>query len=70
MKRTFTKYPNQYIKSNTDAESISKIIAEVKSQIKQNSEHFINDDGEDSFAIYEDDAIQILTDALNKLKRG
>ena len=59
----------RYIKSNTNAEFIAKIIAEVKSQIKRNSEHFINDDGEDSFAIYEDDAIQIFTDALNKLKR-
>jgi hypothetical protein len=55
--------------STTDVESIAKITAEVKSQIKRHSEHFINDDGEDSFAIYEDDAIQIFTDALNKLKR-
>lgn len=62
----------RYVETNTsttDVEPIAKIIAEVKSQIKRKSEHFINDDGEDSFAIYEDDAIQIFTEALNKLKR-
>ncbi|MDT3387635.1 MAG: hypothetical protein LIR46_07755 [Bacteroidota bacterium] len=35
-------------------------IDKIKAEIKHNSEHFINDDGEDSLAIYEDDVIEIL----------
>lgn len=50
-----------------DAEYINSLINKATSQIRRNSEHFINDEGEDSFAIYEDDAIQIITSILRQL---
>ena len=32
----------------------------IRSEIKHHSEHFINDNGEDCFAIYEDDVLAII----------
>lgn len=68
-KRTFTKYPTKVIASKND-NPIDSAIAEAKSQLKDASEHFVNDNGEDCFAIYEDDAIKIVTDILKGLRKG
>jgi len=68
MKRTFTKYPTKVVASTADSKSIDSAISKAKAQLRDNSEHFINDDGDDCFAIYEDDAIKIITDILNGLK--
>ena len=35
-------------------------IKKIKEEIRHNSEHFINDDGEDCLALYEDDVIEII----------
>lgn len=75
MKRKSTKYPQSYVEAYyvpqsyfTDDNPIDSAIAKAKEQIRDSSEHFINDDGDDCFAIYEDDAIKIITDILNGLK--
>ena len=39
-------------------------LEKIKAEIRHNSEHFINDDGEDCLALYEDDVIEI----INKYK--
>lgn len=35
-------------------------IDKIKAEIKHRSEHFINDDGEDCLALYEDDVFEII----------
>lgn len=41
-------------------EEIDAVFDEIQYELKHNSEHFINDDGDDCFAIYEDDAVEIV----------
>ena len=86
MKCSFTKYPNNYVKANSDKSGkqseldqsfnvkfdsgyVDSAIAMAKSQLRDASEHFINDDGDDCFAIYEDDAIKVVTAILESLKK-
>ena len=68
MKRTFTKYPTKVVASTTDSKSIDSAIAMARSQLRDASEHFVDEYGDDCFAIYEDDAIKIVTYILNGLK--
>ena len=68
MARKFTKYPAKVVASTADSKSIDSAIAMAKSQLRDASEHFVDEYGEDCFAIYEDDAIKIVTDILNSLK--
>lgn len=36
------------------------ILDKIRTEIRHHSEHFINDDGEDCLALYEDDVIEIV----------
>lgn len=45
-------------------------IEKIKAEIKHRSEHFINDDGEDCIALYEDDVIEILTEYIKREEKG
>lgn len=36
------------------------ILDKIRAEIKYHSEHFINDDGDDCFAVYEDDVLNII----------
>lgn len=45
-------------------------IEKIKAEIKHRSEHFINDDGEDCLALYEDDVIEILTEYIKREEKG
>ena len=44
------------------------ILDKLRAEIKYHSEHFINDDGEDCLALYEDDVVEILDKILDKYK--
>lgn len=68
MKNSGTKYPSSYVKANS-ASAVDSAIAMAKSQLRDASEHFVNDEGDDCFAIYEDDAIKIVTDILESLRK-
>lgn len=37
-----------------------EVLDKIRAEIKHHSEHFINDDGDDCLAVYEDDVLEII----------
>lgn len=51
-------YQHGYAAGRSDGDS--GVLDKIREEMKHHSEHFIDDNGEDCFAIYEDDVLAII----------
>lgn len=66
----YAKHDEEIIKETVESiwgkPPYNDVLDKIRAEIKHHSEHFINDNGEDSFAIYEDDVLAI----IDKYRKG